>query len=84
MRAARRTEGTQPEDVGTLWTMRRSEHAARCALLAYQGDWVLRVIIGGDVVLTERCRRGARAFRVAEMWKDQMIEQGWRPVVPRS
>ena len=74
---------TRP-DVGTLWTMRRQEHSARCALLACKGDWELRVIIGGDVVLAERCGRGAEAFRLAEAWKERMAKKGWRQVVPQA
>jgi hypothetical protein len=62
--------------------MRRLEHSARCALLADQGDWELRVIVDGGVVLTERCGRGAQAFEIAEVWKDRMLTQGWRQVVP--
>jgi len=82
IRAARRPEDTRLEDVGTLWTMRRFEHTARCALLAREGDWVLRVIVGGGTLLDERCRRGPGAFLLAEAWKDRLTKQGWRQVVP--
>ena len=81
-RAPRRLQGIRPEDVGTLWTMRRHGHSARCALLIYQGGWELRVIVEGDVVLTQRCRRGAEAFRIADVWKERMAKRGWQQVVP--
>lgn len=73
--APRRLQGTRPEDVGTLWTMRRRAHNARCALLTHEGDWELRVMVEGDVVLTQRCRRGAEAFRIAAVWKDRMTKR---------
>ena len=71
-----------PNDVGTLWTMRRSGHGARCALMSWFGEWELRVIVDGDTLLTERCPRGAEAFAMADLWKRRMLEQGWSQVVP--
>jgi hypothetical protein len=73
-----------PNDVGTLWTMRRSGHGARCALMSCLGEWELRVLVDGDTLLTERCRRGPEAFAVAEVWKRRMLEQGWHQVVPAT
>jgi hypothetical protein len=71
-----------PDDVGTLWTLRRSGYRARCALMALVGDWELRVIVEGTIIHAERCRRGAEAFAVADAWKRRMLDQGWHQVVP--
>jgi hypothetical protein len=73
-----------PDDVGTLWTMRRPGRQARCALFARPGSWELRILIDGDVLLAERCPRGNDAFALAARWKDRMLAQGWEQVVPNS
>jgi hypothetical protein len=70
-------------DVGTLWTMRRQDYAARCALIAWPDDWELRVLVNGEVLLAERCERADEAFTLAERWKQRMLDQGWRQVLPR-
>ena len=71
-----------PHDVGTLWTMRRLGHRARCALIDRAGEWELRVLADGEVLLTERCARGSEAFALAEIWKQRMLNQGWHQIVP--
>lgn len=71
-----------PHDVGTLWTMRRSGHSARCALITRRGRWELRVLIDRDLLLADRCDGPADAFSVAERWKEQMLLDGWLQVVP--
>ena len=71
-----------PDDVGTLWTLRRSGHTARCALMALVGEWELRTIVDGNALLAERCPRGAEAFALADLWKRRMLDDGWRQVVP--
>jgi hypothetical protein len=70
------------EDVGTLWTMHRREHTARCALIARRNGWEVRVLMGRDLLLEERCERADEAFSVAELWKTRMLQDGWRQVVP--
>ena len=70
------------EDVGTLWTMHRREHSARCALIARRNGWEVRVLMGRDVLLEERCQRADEAFSVAELWRTRMVRGGWRQVVP--
>ena len=82
MSVTARTRQDAPNDVGTLWTMQRSGHAARCALMTWLGDWELRVVVDGDTLLSERCPRGPEAFAIAELWKRRMIEKGWRQVLP--
>ena len=71
-----------PQDVGTLWTMRRQEHSARCALIARRASWLLRVLIDRDLLLEERCDGAAEAFAIAERWKEQMRLDGWQQVLP--
>jgi hypothetical protein len=71
-----------PKDVGTLWTMRRSDHRARCALVERLGSWELRVLIDGEMLLAERCPRGSEAFALADQWKRRMRDDGWHQVVP--
>jgi hypothetical protein len=71
-----------PQDVGTLWTMRRSGHSARCALIARRGHWELRVLIDRDLLLEERFDGVPDAFSVAGRWKEQMLLDGWKQVVP--
>lgn len=82
MSLAATTPQDAPNDVGTLWTMRRSGHDARCALMAWVGEWELRVVVDGDTLLAERCPRGPEAFAIADLWKRRMLEQGWCQVLP--
>lgn len=81
-RAPRVGQRTGPNDVGTLWTMRRLDYHARCALIAWPTDWELRIIVEGATLLSERCSRGAEAFRLAEQWRGRMVQQGWLHVTP--
>lgn len=71
------------DDVGTLWTMRRHEHRARCALIARPNHWELRVFVDGTLLMAERCERGAETFALAESLKQKMLGGGWRQVVPQ-
>lgn len=82
MGLAARTRKETPNDVGTLWTMRRSDHDARCSLMERVGTWELRVVVDGKMLLSERCPRGAAAFALAETWKRRMFDDGWRQVLP--
>jgi hypothetical protein len=79
-----RTSGTslqeRPNDVGTLWILRRNARTARCALMDCQGAWEARVIVDREVVDAERCDRPAEAFAIAERWKARMLEEGWRQI----
>jgi hypothetical protein len=70
------------EDIGTLWSMHRGDHRARCALLASGSDWELRVLVDGMTVHGESCEGSAAAFALAEKWKQQMIAQGWHQILP--
>jgi hypothetical protein len=72
------------DDIGTLWTLRRSGHSARCALMAIAGKWEPRVIVDGTIILAERCPRGAEVFALIERWKRRMLDDGWRQVVPTA
>jgi hypothetical protein len=83
-RMTTRARQETPNDVGTLWTMRRQGLAARCALIAWPGDWELRVLVDGEILLTERCPRGNEAFALAERWRGRMLKQGWEQLVPSS
>jgi hypothetical protein len=69
-------------DVGTLWTMHRLGRRARCALMACSGDWELRILVDGQVLVSERCPRGDETFALAELLKRRMLEQGWRQILP--
>jgi hypothetical protein len=64
--------------------MRRLDYHARCALIAWPSDWELRVIVEGETLLSERCPRGAEAFRLAEQWRTCMVQQGWRHITPQT
>ena len=81
-RETRTPYGEAPNDVGTLWTMRRLGCVARCALMAWPADWELRVLVDGDTLLSERCPRGAEAFALADKWRSRMLDQGWLQIVP--
>jgi hypothetical protein len=78
------TKREPPRDVGTLWTMRRNELTARCALFAGPGGSELRVIVDGATRMTKRCRRSEDAFALAEHWKARLAAESWQQVVPRS
>jgi hypothetical protein len=82
MRTLKASHGDPPRDVGTLWTMQRSGHFVRCALLAGPVDWELQVVVDGEPLLAERCPRGPEAFRLGERWRHRMIDQGWQQIVP--
>ncbi len=82
-RTVRTSNRQDPEDVGTLWTMHRWEHAARCALISKRGAWEARVLVDGGLLLEERCAQVAAAFTLAEHWRQRMLSQGWEQVVPR-
>jgi hypothetical protein len=79
-----RSHEDAPSDVGTLWTMRRPGHRARCALMSWAGRWELRILVDDEVLLAERCPRGGAAFEIAEVWHRRMLDQGWRQVVPNE
>jgi hypothetical protein len=83
-RASQLGSQLEPNDVGTLWTMRRHEYQARCALMAWAVDWELRIVVDGKTLLSERCPRGSEAFRLAEEWRGRMIRQGWRQITPQA
>ena len=52
------------------------------ALIARRGGWEVRVLIGRDLLLEERCARADDAFSVGERWRLRMLQDGWRQVVP--
>jgi hypothetical protein len=62
--------------VGTLWTLERDDRTAACILLAARRTTEVRVLIDGDVLLSQRCERHA-VFTVAEGWKRRLMERGW-------
>ena len=76
------TRAKHPQDVGTLWILRRAARAARCLLIAWSGGWEVRVVVDGEILKTQRCARGEGAFALAARWKGQMLEQGWEPILP--
>jgi hypothetical protein len=64
--------------------MQRDDRVARCALLAWAGDWELRVLVDGEILLAERCARSDEAFTLADKWKRRMLDRSWQQVLPRS
>ncbi len=78
----RDTDQDGAADVGTLWTMRRDEHTARCALFARADEWEVRVLVDGETMLRERCTRSDQAFAHAETWKGRLAAQSWRQIIP--
>jgi hypothetical protein len=82
--STKRTPERNPEDVGTLWTLRHRGCTARCALLAWRQMWEVRVVVDREILLTERCRRTDDAFALAEEWKRRLLADGWQQLVPRS
>jgi len=83
-RVSRTAQRPAVNDVGTLWSMRRHDCQARCALIAWPSDWELRILVDGEILLAERCPRGAEAFAIAERWRNRMLGRGWQQVTPRS
>lgn len=80
---AQRQGPAAADDVGTLWTLRRHDHRARCALIARPHSWEIRVLVDGALLMAERCERGADTFALAESLKQRMLAAGWQQVVPR-
>ena len=74
----------EPQDVGTLWTLRREEYTARCTLLSWSPDWELRVVMEQDILLAKRCRSTVDAFELAEHWRRGLLEHGWEQVIPMA
>jgi len=74
----------EPQDVGTLWTLRREEYTARCHLLSGSPGWELRVVMEQDVLLAKRCRSPIDAFELAEHWRLGLLEHGWQQIIPIS
>ena len=64
-------------DVGTLWTLERDAHVARCALIWLPHAWELRVVIDDDALLSEWCRTQHSVFAVAGAWQAKLREIGW-------
>ncbi len=81
-RASRSRHHEAPEDVGTLWTLRRFAATARCALVYWPDSWELRVIVDGATLLSERCARPKDAFGLAESWKARLLRDGWKQILP--
>ena len=72
------TEGSQGEDIGTLWTLQRDECTARCALLAFAEACELHVFVNGELLLSQRCEIQHEVFELAERWRGRMAEHGWK------
>jgi hypothetical protein len=62
--------------------MERAKSRARCALFAWPSHWEVRVLVDGQMVRSEDCRRGAEGFAVAEGLKNRMFDEGWTQIVP--
>ena len=60
------------EDVGTLWTMHRREHTARCALISRRNGWEVRVLMG-RTCCSKSGASGQKGFSVAELWRTRMV-----------
>ena len=74
----------EPQDVGTLWTLRRDEYTASCRLLSWSPDWELRVVMEKDILLARRCQTTAEAFALAEHWRRGLLQHGWEPIIPMT
>jgi hypothetical protein len=83
--ASRNRESRQrfePQNHGTLWTLRRDEYRASCTLLSWSPDWELRVVMEKDILVAKRCRTTADAFELAEHWRRGLLEHGWEQIIP--
>jgi hypothetical protein len=80
----RKNSRQQHPDVGTLWTMVRDDHAARCGLMSSRGSWYVRVVVDGTLLLEESYARADAAFMRAEHWRRRMTMLGWKQVLPTS
>ena len=79
----RKAPRSEPQDVGTLWTLRREEYTARCSLFFCSSEWELRVVMEQDTLLSRRCGTTADAFELAEHWRRGLAEHGWQ-IIPMS
>ena len=64
-------------DVGTLWTLERDTHVARCALVWVPHAWELCVLIDDESLLSERCSTVAEVLAVAAAWGTRLRRSGW-------
>jgi hypothetical protein len=76
-RAAAPDRARVQRDIGTLWTLKRGESAARCVLLALADGLELQVLMDGTLLRAERCERHEQAFTLAERWRARMMDRGW-------
>ena len=81
-RATTRSSQAAGSDIGTLWTMKRHERTARCALISRPEDWEVCVLVDGKTLLSEHCDRPAEAFVLGDEWKRRMTDKGWLQVTP--
>jgi hypothetical protein len=70
-------------DVGTLWTLERDTHTARCALTWVPHAWELCVLIDDESLLSERCSSEAEVMAVATAWGTRLRACGWSEEGPR-
>jgi hypothetical protein len=71
------------QDFRTLWTLTRNGLTAQCILLPLPARWELRVLVGPETLLTERCRGADEALDLAERWKHGLINRAWRQITTR-
>jgi hypothetical protein len=71
-------------EAGTLWTMCRNHLTAHCVLFTWREGWELRVVVGAEILVTERCNRTDEAFALADRWKQRLMRQEWREIVPTT
>lgn len=64
-----------------IWTLRRRWEVARCTLTTVAGQAVVLVEIESPelpIVIVQRCTRGDSARPAADIWRDLLLERGWR------
>lgn len=68
-----------------MWMLRRRWEVARCTLTSVAGHAVVLVEIESPelpIVIVQRCPRGDSAQSAADIWRDLLLERGWREQPP--
>jgi hypothetical protein len=66
------------ETLGDLWRLTQGGKTLRCVLTTHPLGWELRQLRGDALTRSQVCKTSAVVVDVAEAWKADATEHGWR------
>jgi hypothetical protein len=68
-----------PVQLGDVFTLRKGDADAHCALQTHEFGWELRLMVGtaAELWMSRVCRTQDDVLTTGEQWKAAMIEKGW-------